>query len=228
MEQLEKQGYEIVPDIFSSNIVDKLLRQIQSNPHNEGFGVRDFLPNNPEVVQILQKTPRLTALLKSKLAEAICVRSIYFDKPPKANWVVGWHQDLTMNLNSTPEGKGWKNTRRIDERVVSQAPIHFLKAMVTVRIHLDDTDGANGALRVLPGSHRRGVIRNYSPSPEEVMKRTVECHVPRGGVMLLKPLTLHASRRTVDTNASRRVIHLEFLAAKTVEHLDLREKTPFV
>ena len=105
MKQLEERGYEIVPGILSAVAVDQLLGYIQRNPHNDGFGVRDFLPNNPEVVQVLQNTPELTSLLKKQLVKATCVRSIYFDKPPKANWVVGWHQDLTMNLNSTPKGK---------------------------------------------------------------------------------------------------------------------------
>lgn len=228
MKQLKERGYEIVPGVLSLDLVEELLGYIQRNPHNDGFGVRNFLPNNPEVVQVLQNAPELTALLKEQLAEATCVRSIYFDKPPKANWVVGWHQDLTMNLNSIPEGKDWKNTRSVSGRVVSQPGMEVLQAMITIRIHLDDTDGTNGALRVLPGSHRRGVIRNYSPSPEQIRKRTIECHVPRGGLMLMKPLTLHASRRTVNTNASRRVIHLEFLEAKLVENIDLREKTLFV
>ena len=26
------------------------------------------------------------------------IKSIYFDKPPSANWIVNWHQDLTINL----------------------------------------------------------------------------------------------------------------------------------
>ena len=37
-----------------------------------------------------------------------------------------------------------------------QAPAEYLEQMLAVRLHLDDADEENGALRVLVGSHRLG------------------------------------------------------------------------
>jgi len=68
-----------------------------------------------------------------------------------------------------------------------------------------DTDEHNGALRVVPGSHRRGVYW-YASADAGNLEQT--CRVKKGGVMIMRPLLQHASNRT--TNGSRRrVIHIE-------------------
>lgn len=227
MHQLDNSGVQIIPHLLPQSKVESILESIGNNPYNDGFGVREFLSNNPDVVERLKRTPAFGQLLNSFFNDPVCVRSIYFDKPPRANWVVGWHQDLTMNLTSLQEVKGWQNVRTAKARIVGQPPIDFLEEMVTLRIHLDDTDGTNGALRVVVGSHLKGVIRTDDPAFEELVSDAAECHVRRGGVMLMKPLTLHASRRTTQGNASRRVIHLEFLDQVKIGGLELQENTAF-
>jgi hypothetical protein len=227
MQQLNDQGYQIIPTIFDRSAVNQLLHLIQTNSYNDGFGIREFLPNNPGIVEELRRNSSFGSLLRVYLTTPTCVRSIYFDKPPKANWVVGWHQDLTMNLRSLPERSGWQNVRMLKDRIVAQPPLRLLEQMVTIRIHLDDTDSTNGALRVVPGVHQEGIIRTDDLRMETVIKVAVTCQVPRGGGMLMKPLTLHASRRSMGNHASRRVIHLEFANQKTVEGLDLQEAIPF-
>jgi hypothetical protein len=224
MEFLEEQGYKITSVKLSSATVDALLRLIQANPNNAGFGVREFLPNNPEVITTLGKSVEFRRLLSSFFPDPVCIRSIYFDKPPKANWVVGWHQDLTMNLEEVPTDEGWQNIRTVKNRVVGQPPLQLLEAMVTVRIHLDKTDETNGALRVVPGSHRNGIFRTDDPALGHKTASAVECAVERGGVMLMKPLALHASRRTTELAATRRVIHLEMMSQVDVEGLNLKER----
>jgi ectoine hydroxylase-related dioxygenase (phytanoyl-CoA dioxygenase family) len=77
----------------------------------------------------------------------------------------------------------------------------------TIRIHLDDTDKDNGALKVIPASHLAGIVNAENilmPGSKEVLM-----NVRRGGIMLMKPLILHASGRTTN-NHQRRVIQLEF------------------
>jgi hypothetical protein len=51
---------------------------------------------------------------------------------------------------------------------------------------------------------------HYRPETIDWAKeKEVVCKVPRGGIMIMQPLLLHASNRTVNNN-KRRVIHLEF------------------
>lgn len=88
-----------------------------------------------------------------------------------------------------------------------QPPLDILESNFTMRIHLDDTDKENGALRVVPGSHTKGIYR-----PETIdwsKEKEVNCNVRKGGIMLMRPLLLHASSRTTN-NKQRRVIHIEF------------------
>ena len=90
-----------------------------------------------------------------------------------------------------------------------QPPASILYNMLSVRLHLDNCGVENGALRVIPGSHRWGRI------PEEqiptIRERTPEqvCVVGAGGAFLMRPLLLHASSPS-RVPGHRRVIHLDF------------------
>jgi len=80
--------------------------------------------------------------------------------------------------------------------------------MLAVRLHLDDCDESNAPLRVIPGSHLLGRlsadrIAQISKQPE------ITCAVKAGGVMLMRPLLLHASSAS-RSPGHRRVIHIEF------------------
>jgi len=94
-----------------------------------------------------------------------------------------------------------------------QPPVRVLETMMTLRLHLDMTDEANGALRVIPGSHRLGRL---SPSQIEQLT-TIEtaraCPVAAGGALFMKPLLLHSSMSCASPS-HRRVVHIEFSAAE--------------
>ena len=50
----------------------------------------------------------LTDLVRPYLpGEPVPVRGIYFDKRPGTNWLVAWHQDLTLALKERSEVPGW-------------------------------------------------------------------------------------------------------------------------
>ncbi|GGB24845.1 phytanoyl-CoA dioxygenase family protein [Puia dinghuensis] len=208
-------GYTILPDIFTSAEIQAIANCIETTDSsgpafrrtNDLFAIRHFLRVIPAVQPLI-----FTSALNSLLAQTIgpdhcCVKSIYFDKPPGSNWFVAWHQDLTIAVNrkfSLPGFGPW--TVKGDQYAV-QPPVGILQSIYTIRIHLDDTDESNGALRVLPGTHLRGIERF---SPELLDSHPCEpCCVPRGGVMVMRPLLQHASSRST-AGKRRRVIHLEF------------------
>ena len=97
-----------------------------------------------------------------------------------------------------------------------------MENIFTIRIHLDDTDENNGALKVIEKSHLKAVYR-----PETIdwntEKETV-CNVKSGGVMLMKPLLLHSSGKTTNQNR-RRVIHIEFSNQLLPKNLNWAEFT---
>ena len=202
-----EDGYSVVPGVYSATEVEVLLAALARVGLDGRFGVRAVLRDYP-LLQDLVFTPRLLQLVSSVDPDLTsCIKSIYFDKPPTANWPVNWHQDLTLNVRGRVEVPGFKNWRELPERTVVQPPREVLENILTVRIHLDDAHAANGALRVVPGSHLGGVvsIKNWmKDGPEE----EVICEVSAGGVQLMRPLLLHASKRS--SAARRRVLHLEF------------------
>ena len=106
-----------------------------------------------------------------------------------------------------------------------QPPIELLERITTYRIHLDDTDATNGALRIIEGSHSQGIQRideHYRSLPDTV--RTL-CS-KAGGVQLMKPLLIHSSRRVrlgKGEAKPRRVIHLEVMEKSFTADLPLRE-----
>ncbi len=76
-------------------------------------------------------------------------------------------------------------------------------------------------LKVVPGSHQKGW---YRPETIDWSNETeVSCVVPRGGVMIMKPLLLHSSGRTTN-NKKRRVVHIEFSATELPQDLQWSER----
>ena len=102
-----------------------------------------------------------------------------------------------------------------------QPPLPVLENVVTIRIHLDDTDENNGALKVIPGSHANGIYR-----PETIdwsREKDLSCNVSKGGIMLMKPLLLHSSGRTTN-NKRRRVIHIELSSLELPPEISWAER----
>lgn len=98
-------------------------------------------------------------------------KSIYFDKPEHSSWFVAWHQDLTISVDKKIDLDGFGPWTSKQDQFAVQPPLAFLENIFTVRIHLDDTDEHNGALRVIPGSHRKGIYR-YSPDEPDNSEET--------------------------------------------------------
>jgi ectoine hydroxylase-related dioxygenase (phytanoyl-CoA dioxygenase family) len=81
--------------------------------------------------------------------------------------------------------------------------------MLTVRIHLDKTNESNGALKVIPGSHCHGKLTDVEIDRWKQLSSDISCNLEPGGILLMRPLLLHASSAAV-VPSHRRVIHLEY------------------
>ena len=186
-----------------------------------GAGERGLL-RHPAVVQ-LATSERLLSLLQRLLSTfPQPVRAIYFDKTPGANWLVAWHQDLTVALRARHEIDGWGpwSVKSGIEHV--QPPAKCLEAMITVRLHLDPCDETNGALSVLPGSHCHG--RLSADDIEHFRRKGADelCCADAGDVLLMRPLLLHASGRS-QSGGHRRVLHIEYAGFELPEQLAWNE-----
>jgi ectoine hydroxylase-related dioxygenase (phytanoyl-CoA dioxygenase family) len=225
-------GFTIVEDIYRNDEVEALLREINNANTDQPtfrktedlFAIRQFLKEIPTIVSIVFND-RLKLLINNLFGSGyFAVKSIYFDKPEKSNWFVAWHQDLTISVDRKQEHVGYGPWTVKQNQFAVQPPLGILKDNFTIRIHLDDTDAGNGALKVVPGSHLKGLYRpetiNWDIEKENV------CALKAGGVMIMKPLLLHASNRTTN-NSKRRVVHVEFSKAELAGDLNWSEKVTF-
>lgn len=223
-------GYAIWPALYTAPEVAALLACLATAPaagpnfrrSQDVFAIRNLLGEVPALWPLLA-TPALRGLLGELFAEGChLTKAIYFDKPAGSNWLVAWHQDLMINVGRRADGlPGFGPWTAKAGWVAVQPPAEVLENTVTIRLHLDDCDATNGALKVVPGSHQRGVV-----PPETIASHTATatvCAVPAGGALLMKPLLLHASSRST-SNRPRRVIHLEFSAAELPTGLAWRER----
>ncbi len=81
--------------------------------------------------------------------------------------------------------------------------------MIALRIHLDESATDNGPLRVVPNSHRDGVLSDAEIQQRLGSNVQIECLSQRGGVITMRPLLIHASSKAL-SDAPRRVLHIEY------------------
>jgi ectoine hydroxylase-related dioxygenase (phytanoyl-CoA dioxygenase family) len=205
--QVDSMGFAILPAFLEANSIETLDRALPASVGEDG-GLRNLL-DLPQIAQ-LADSPRVRALVEPLLgADAFPVRGILFDKTPVANWKVTWHQDLTIAVAQHVEAPGYGPWSEKAGVVHVQPPDEVLASMLAVRIHLDPSGANNGPLRVLPGSHRVGKLRDAEiPSWRSRIAEQV-CLVPQGGALLMRPLLLHASSPAREPTR-RRVIHIEY------------------
>ena len=71
--------------------------------------------------------------------------------------------------------------------------------MMALRLHLDDCGETIGALRVIAGSHRRGVLSAADIAAENATEcDSIICTGDADDVWVMRPLVLHASSRVTN------------------------------
>ncbi len=209
-ERLERDGYAIVPGVLSGAQVEHWRAAFAACDQGDqaSHAFRDLFKVIPEVGGLLRLSAAAPLLDAAVGPGGFAVRGLFFDKSADANWFVGWHQDLTIAVREKCAAPGfgpWSVKAGVPH---VKAPASVLEGMIALRFHLDDCGADNGPLRVVPGSHRRGCLDAGAALELRKEHGEVACHVPRGGVVLMRPLLLHASSRTAG-EGRRRVIHLE-------------------
>jgi ectoine hydroxylase-related dioxygenase (phytanoyl-CoA dioxygenase family) len=220
-EALDRDGFAVVPAVVGPEVVAALIAALDAQGPGPAvlerggrtYAMRDLLRAVPDIRALAGSAP-LRAPVREVLGPgAFVVRGLLFNKTPEANWPVPWHQDLTIAVRERVDAPGYGPWTVKGGVPHVRPPIGVLQGMLTLRVHLDDCDATRGPLRVLPGSHAQGrldaaAIRRWIDRVPEV-----PCLVPRGGVLLMRPLIVHASSPATDPR-HRRVIHLEYAAER--------------
>jgi ectoine hydroxylase-related dioxygenase (phytanoyl-CoA dioxygenase family) len=229
--QFAREGFQIIPnfwpgpacDLIVAELNEILAGQPQSNSSKPRGGLRNVLQISPAAATFANADEVIGVVSNLLNAPAFPVRAILFDKTEGANWGVPWHQDLAIAVAEQIETPGFKPWSVKAGVVHVNPPVSVLAGMVTIRLHLDDCDADNGALRVLPGSHLQGELDAEAIAAWSANQLPVTCEIAKGGALLMRPLLLHAS--TAAKNPShRRVLHVEYAAVDLPNGLKWSER----
>ena len=197
-------GYTIVPNVLANAACERLADKLQTN----GAGTRELLsqPWCAELAVTLHQHHALAPLIP---ASHVAVQGTGFNKSAEQNWLVAIHQDLSIPVAecvNDPSLTGWSEKHG---QLYVQPPHDVLEDLIAVRLHLDDCGQAEGPLRVVPGSHRQGRASQTEMLGTRDRLGEVTCLADRGGVLLMRPLLLHASSK-VTSGRPRRVLHFVY------------------
>lgn len=206
--ELKEKGFSITENIFEAKELQQLISLIGAS--EKKYAIRQLINKIPEIQNIIFKNKNFQELYNSVCNKNyFLTKAIFFNKPSKSNWFVSYHQDLSISVKEKIISDGYNNWTHKSGQLGVIPPKEILENTITIRIHLDKTDETNGALRVIPNSHTKGMIRIDTAFNKNDFEEEIVCGVAKGAIMLMKPLLLHASSKSI-SEIDRRVIHLEF------------------
>jgi ectoine hydroxylase-related dioxygenase (phytanoyl-CoA dioxygenase family) len=217
LERIVNDGFAVMPNVFSEVEMVALGEQLEcSDLPRSRAGIRHAM--RLTTVSVLARAPRLLGIAQGVLGtNTIPFRATLFAKLPTSNWLVAWHQDTAMPLQERRETLGWGPWSVKEGVIYAHAPADALSQVIALRVHLDDSTAENGPLRVLPKTHTLGVLTDEEAHQLAEKIKTVECPVPRGGVLAMRPLIVHASSKSQSENP-RRVLHIEYAKSPTLSN----------
>lgn len=185
LDQLRDEGWTVVPSVFSSTECEVILEHIEAaafrldlgRPEDGQMVYRPMLHLADPFLQQVATDPRWAGIVVPAVGPDV---RLYWEqcvaKPPGAGTELPWHQDNGY----TP----------LD-------PEEYL----TCWLALDDADEANGAMQLLPGSHRWGTVPHRDDKAKNPYFRVgydgddagVLVPLRRGDVLVFSSLAMHRS-----------------------------------
>jgi len=207
--EMRDAGFWIEESVFRERECDRLIEALSQSAEIRGRAGARHLMINPAVAAMATDR-RLLQIARRSLGDgATPFRATLFEKSGRANWLVVWHQDTALPLESYIESHEWGPWSRKAGIIYAHAPAWALSRVLALRIHLDAATAENGPLRVIPGSHTAGVLTDDEVFSITRRQEHVACLVPRGGVLAMRPLLIHSSSKARSAGP-RRVLHIEY------------------
>jgi len=208
---IEQRGFATFPAVFLPHEMEQLTHDLeQSELRRSKAGIRHALRH--EGIRDLAADSRLLSVAREILGhEAMPFRATLFDKSPQANWLVVWHQDTALPIRNRHDALGWGPWSVKDGITYAHAPATALCQVLALRVHLDESNANNGPLRVLSGTHVKGVLTDNDMEELARSITPIDCVVPQGGLLAMRPLIVHASSKS-HSQIPRRVVHIEYAA----------------
>jgi Phytanoyl-CoA dioxygenase (PhyH) len=201
-------GCALLPAVFSNDPLSQLIPLANEALQTSSARAGARISTNAELVQrIVAHEPYATVI--QSLGDYHPVRVIVFDKSPDHNWTVPWHRDVSIAVRERCDTPGFGPWSIKDGVHHVQPPPSVLRDMLTARLHLDPAPATNGALQVIPGSHQDIADDWPDSDPGRQDRDPITLEANAGDVVLMNPLTVHASSKSIEPD-HRRVVHIEY------------------
>ncbi len=218
-----RNGYAIADAVLSDTACDTIVNELPEVAAGRG-GVRDLIGS--AVVERVVRAPQFVRAVAAFIdLPLVAVKATLFDKTAGSNWRVQWHQDRVIAVRERVELGAYGPWSSKNGVVHVEPPVHVLEAMAAVRIHLDDCGPDNGPLRVIPRSHTRGKLSAEEIARAAAANAEVQLALPRGSMLLMRPLLVHASSPAARAG-HRRVLHIELAPPDLIHPLQWYRAIP--
>ncbi|HZS44683.1 MAG TPA: phytanoyl-CoA dioxygenase family protein [Blastocatellia bacterium] len=202
-------GYSITDGVLSNAECDDLIDSLTDLGQRRGRAGARHLMSHADIRDLASDSRLLNLAEKSLGRKVVPYRATLFEKSGKANWLVVWHQDTALPLQSKIESEEWGPWSTKTGALYAHAPSWALDRVVALRVHLDASTEDNGPLRIIPETHKLGVLTDGEIFSLARQLQSAQCIVKRGGVMAMRPLLIHSSSKA-KVDSYRRVLHIEY------------------
>jgi hypothetical protein len=204
---IDEDGFAIRPGRFSHEWLDRLLQAINElAPQPSRAGVRHALRPAP-IAEFARRSERINFCATSSRAGCISISRGALRQVSQIELASCGIRSLLCRWRSRLEitGRGPGSVKQgIHD---AHAPTNALNQVVVLRVSFDDSTVENGPCVFCPHSHA-GVCCAMRRSTNW-RGMWLDCAVPRGGVVIVRPLLLPASSKsrweTLQTSAAYRV-----------------------
>lgn len=221
-DQFELDGHVTINGVLEESVCDSTIDHLVVHYDLANMaGVRNLM--SEPVISDLASDPVLLDLTKQLTGRVLVpYKATLFNKTDEQNWLVSFHQDTALPVESASDDEGWGPVSVKEGVTYVHAPTEALNRITALRIHLDPSTQENGPLRVIPGSHRKRLRSAAEFDAAMKINPQVECFAEKGGVIAMRPMLLHASSKSIN-NYPRRVLHIEYAESITLtEDIKLR------
>lgn len=204
---LERRGYAIAPRVVEPReaaVVAGALDRLKIRC----AGTRNLL-DFPWCRALVQRVRHRLANTNVLPASYVAVQCTLFDKTADRNWLVAFHQDLSIPVRAPVDHPSLSAWSQKEGGHFVHPPIDVLEQLIAVRLHVDDCGLKNGPLKVVPGSHLRGRLSESGAMEVRAQFGEEPCPSASGDALVMRPLLLHASSRA-SAPSRRRVLHVLF------------------
>src|SRR5258708_15247080 len=111
---IDECGFSVLPNVFSEEEVQFLIESISKIEREDGvrprggvYAIRNLLHLSP-IINDFACSAKVRSIAEETFQDrALAVRATLFDKTAGANWLVPWHQELTLCLQSRRDVPGY-------------------------------------------------------------------------------------------------------------------------